>query len=339
MRKRIAVAIAAALAVIAGVAWLPVASGADPVTTSSDMISLCSARTADPDTGVAGWAQNCVKTMTSPSPSPSATTPPPPVAYPGPTTAGVHGITLTTDSRCTLATNNEVVSNKHFTCSHELAVSATNVTINDSWLDHGINNWTAGGGHSFHLNRVTVGPASGCDAGNGSGFAVGATNFTADSVYTRGETDGFRVSGTDGAAISITNSYISVCTHSGDHSDGIQSDGNNASLTTIQHNTVDQRMAVAGSTTANVFWPGLGALKLDDNLFAGGGGFAVQLDTSGTSTKQVVTNNKFNSATGSWQYGYSDSNCAEMSPWTGNVAVTIDSSYNITGTGASVPCS
>jgi len=218
------------------------------------------------------------------------------------------GTVLTNDSRCVLATANEVIVGKHFSC--RLSVSATNVVIRNSQLDRGINNWASSGGHSFVLEDSTVGTAT-C-VGD---FGVGATDFVARRVKVIGFSDGFRLSGRTTNPIVIDDSYARTCHLATAHSDGAQGDGNLAPVT-IHHSTIDIRPS-ATQWTAAIFFPTDGALVADDNILAGGG-YELQIDGPGPFT---LTNNKL--VDGSWEYAPSHVLCGSTT-WANNTAVTLD---------------
>jgi len=229
---------------------------------------------------------------------------------------------LTNDSRCVLATANEVIVGKHFTC--RLSVSASNVVIRNSQLDKGINNWTSGGGHSFVLEDSTVGTTA-C-VGD---FGVGATDFVARRVKVIGFSDGFRLSGRTTNPIVIDDSYARTCHLSGAHSDGAQADSNLAPVT-IHHSTIDIRPS-ATDWTAAIFYPANPSMIADDNILAGGG---YELQIGGTGPF-VITNNKL--VSGSWEYGPSTVPCGSTT-WTNNTAVTLDAAGQPSSTVRAVAC-
>lgn len=307
--------------------------------------------TAHPGSGTkqAGRMRDCVTDETAimtalgaPSPSPSGTpsasptatpapstsptgNPPPPSPSPSPTSSegyptvsnrGVPpGTVLTLDPRCVLGTPGEVIIAAHFTC--RLSVSASDVTIVNSQLDRGINNWTPAGGHSFQLVDSTLGLPTGCDPNQNDVFAVGATDFTATRIKIQGFTDGVRLSSMTSMPLAVIDSYIATCHLSGAHTDGVQADGPQPGGVTLTHNTIDIR-ASQPDWTASVFFPADGALTVSDNVLAGGGRL-LQIAGGGP---DVFTDNKLVDAT--WDYApVYILDCGIVTLWSGNVAVQL----------------
>lgn len=247
--------------------------------------------------------------------------------YPTPDCTGIPtGTVLAADARCTLSTANEVITGKQFDC--RLNVTADNVTIRNSFLAQGIDNWTGSG--SFTIEDSTVGPATGCDSS--IGFGIGARKFVARRVLVRGMPDGFRISNlASSETTTIEDSYYYSCSNTGDHSDGIQTDYSSGNAT-IRHNTLD--LSNSSSATSPIFWgDGSGGSHgiIENNLLVGGG-YNISL---GTGNGHVISDNLF----ASWVYGPTYSDCDTVATWSGNRSATIDSNYNILTTGGLVPCS
>lgn len=266
-------------------------------------------------------------------PPPGGGEPPSSCALPKYPTAGCTGVpsvistNLAADNRCTLSTAGEVITGKQFSC--RLNVTANNVTIKNSYLAKGIDNY--GGGGSFTIEDSTVGPSSGCDSG--LTFGIGARKYTARRVLVRGIPDGFRVSNLSGSeTVTIEDSYYYSCANPGDHSDGVQVDGNSGNAT-IRHNTLD--LAGSESSTSPVFWADFSENShgtITDNLLIGGS-YVIWL---GTGNGHIVTGNRLVIANA---YGPNNSNCATVSSWQDNRLATVDGGYGITSTGGVVTCS
>jgi hypothetical protein len=206
----------------------------------------------------------------------------------------------------------------------DLLITANNVTIRNSKIDGGVLDEYANKHYSFTIADSTVGPARGCLTSPG----IGEANFTATGVLIRGHGDGFRDSGDN---ITIRDSYVHLCSKSGDHSDGIQTYMAGKGLV-FDHNTIDQRDAK--DITAPIF-------LVDDhtvdvtvtNNLVMGGTYSIQLKNAhGT---LVVRNNKLLNR--SWVYGPVDADC-ERIDWSGNTLVTMDRDYRVISTVGPLPC-
>ncbi|WP_214103442.1 DUF4082 domain-containing protein [Acrocarpospora catenulata] len=203
-----------------------------------------------------------------------------------------------------------------------LLITADNVTVRNSQIDGQIMGVYAGKRYSFNVSDSTVGPTNRCDTAPG----ILDAQFTATRVHIRGHGDGFSVSGDN---VSVTDSYVKLCSNPGDHSDGIQTVGASKNLT-FHHNTVDQRDAP--SRTAPVFLvdPTQG-VTVTDNLLIGGT-YTLQIRTApgAIAKNNAIVNN-------SWTYGPLNVDCRNTS-WSGNKLVTIDNNYNVTSTVSQLDC-
>lgn len=208
----------------------------------------------------------------------------------------------------------------------DVNVTGGNALIKNSEIYGTVNNWSGGPGATFTIQDSTVGAPTGC---NGE-FGVGARNYTAIRVHVRNHGDAFRISGDN---VTIKDSFMKLCSNPGDHSDGVQ--GNYAGVNNIiDHNTIDQRLD--HDTTSPIFWADESKdVKLTNNLLMGGG-FTIRLHDGGGS-KMVATGNRV--VENSWDYGPVSSSCGAISPWSDNMIVTIDSSYNVTSTKSVLNCS
>jgi hypothetical protein len=248
-------------------------------------------------------------------------------SFPTAATTGVPaGTSLTTVSSVNLSTPGQVLIGRLVT--GDVNVSASNVVIRNSEIRGRISNSSGG---SFTIEDSLVGPASGC----ASIEAVGYSNYTARRVRMRNVSDGFRVSGSN---ILIEDSFVLLCSQSGDHSDGIQGYGGGTNVT-VRHNTVDQRNA-QDVTSPIFFADNSKSATVVDNLIMGGGySLRIHDDYNPDIGPWIITGNRI--VNGSWVNGAVDTtntNCATTT-WTDNRLVTIDSNYNILSLGALVNCS
>jgi hypothetical protein len=248
-------------------------------------------------------------------------------SFPTAATTGVPaGTSLTTVSSVNLSSAGQVLDGRLVT--GDVTVSANNVVIRNSEIRGRITNSSGG---SFTIQDSLVGPVSGC----ASIEAVGYSNYTARRVRMRNVSDGFRVSGSN---ILIEDSFVLLCSQSGDHSDGIQGyvGGNNV---TVRHNTIDQRPA--NDVTSPIFFADNSrAATIVDNLIMGGGyTLRIHDDFNPDVGPWIVTGNRI--VNGAWTGGPVDTtntNCATTT-WSDNRLVTIDGNYNILSLGGVVSCS
>ncbi|GII30604.1 DUF4082 domain-containing protein [Planotetraspora mira] len=206
--------------------------------------------------------------------------------------------------------------------SGTLLITAANVTVRNSLIDGDVKNEYDRKIYPFTISDSTIGPESGCDSTPGLWNA----EFTATGVHIRNHVDGVSVSGDN---VKVRDSFIILCSHSGDHSDGIQTVGRGDGLI-FDHNTVDQ--SDAPDHTAPVFLvdPSTG-VSVTNNLLIGGT-YTIRLRASeGTVAKNNLVANK------SWDYGPSDSDCG-TTDWSGNKLVTVNSQYRVTSTVGSLAC-
>ena len=204
----------------------------------------------------------------------------------------------------------------------DLLITAHNVTIRNSMIDGQVQDHYERQTYSFTISDSTVGPATGCDPNPGLQDA----GFTANRVHVRNHVDGFSVSGDN---VKITNSFVSLCSRPGDHSDGIQTVGSGNGLV-FHHNTVDQRKAADHTAPVFLVDPSTG-VSVTDNLLMGGTYTLRLRAAAGT----VAKNNAV--VDGTWDYGPTDVDCASTQ-WSGNTIVRINAKYKITSTIGPLPC-
>jgi hypothetical protein len=245
--------------------------------------------------------------------------------YPTPDCTGVlSGVKLAESGSVTLAAG-QVLDGKKV--NGDVTVSGNGAVIKNSDISGRIRNLK---GASFTVQDTTVGPASGCS----SVEAVGYENYTAQRVLLRNVVDGFRVSGDN---ILIEDSFVVLCSHDGDHSDGIQGyyGGKNV---VIRHNTIDQRPAE--SVTSPIFFADGSESAIIQNNLLMGGGYSLRIHDSFSPDHGpwAVKGNRI--VSGTYSYGpvtTAETDCSAVT-WTDNRLATIDSKYNIVSLGAAVNC-
>lgn len=235
------------------------------------------------------------------------------------------GTSLTTVSSASLSTG-QVLDSKLVT--GDVTINGSNVVIKNSEIRGRVNN---SGGGSFTIQDSLVGPTSGCS----NIEAVGYSNYTATRVRMRNVSDGFRVSGSN---VLIQDSFVLLCSNTGDHSDGVQGYGGGTNVT-IRHNTIDQRPAK--DVTSPIFMADSSESAIVQNNLLAGGGYTLRLhdDFTPDHGPWQATGNRI--VSGSWNNGpvlTTNTSCATTT-WSDNRLVTIDSNYNILSTGALVDCS
>jgi hypothetical protein len=244
--------------------------------------------------------------------------------FPTPACTGVPAGTKLAEQGANLrvTTAGAVIDSAHIT--GDLLITADNVTVRNSQIDGSVINEYGPNHYSFTITDSTVGPESGCLTAPG----VGESKFTATRVLIRNHGDGFRASGEN---INIQDSYVSLCSNPGDHSDGIQSYLTGANLT-LNHTTIDQRNAK--DMTAPIFLvdAGLNNVSVTNNLVMGGT-YSIQLKNA--NGKLVVRDNRL--VNKSWVYGPVEASCGSID-WAGNTLVTIDGNYQVTSTVGPLPC-
>lgn len=232
--------------------------------------------------------------------------------YPTPDCTGVpEGTTLTTiNGDHVVRKAGAVVEGKRIT--GDLRIEASGVKIRNSEIHGEVKNATT---QTYEITDSTVGPPSGCV----SAAAIGNSNYKAIRVHVRNFSDGLRNEGND---ILIEDSYVTLCSRSGDHSDGIQGYKGGSNVV-IRHTTVDQRGANKDDVTAPIFFSdGSKGAVVEDNMFIGGG-YTVRLYGSGyTFSGNVVVNR-------AWAFGPADNDCNGIR-WSDNKLVEIDSNYRVT---------
>jgi len=246
--------------------------------------------------------------------------------WPTAATTGVPaGTSLTTVSSANLSAGQTLDSKL---VNGDVTVSGANVIIKNSEIHGRVIN---SGGGSFTITDSLVGPTSGCS----NIEAVGYSNYTARRVRMRNVSDGFRVSGSN---VLIEDSYVLLCSNTGDHSDGIQGYGGGKNVV-IRHNTIDQRPAK--DVTSPIFFADSSESAIVQNNLLAGGGYTLRLhdDFDPDHGPWEATGNRI--VDGAWNNGpvlTTNTNCATTT-WSENRLVTIDSNYNILTTGALVNCS
>ncbi|GAA0968072.1 hypothetical protein GCM10009555_012840 [Acrocarpospora macrocephala] len=203
-----------------------------------------------------------------------------------------------------------------------LLITANDVEITNSRIDGQIMGIYDDKRYSFTVADSTVGAPNRCDTAPG----ILDANFTATRVHIRGHGDGFSVSGDN---VTITDSYVLLCSNPGDHSDGIQTVGVSKNLT-FHHNTVDQRKAP--SHTAPVFLvDATEGVVVTDNLLIGGT-YTLQVRTA---PGAIARNNAV--VNESWDFGPASIDCGNTT-WEDNKLVTIDDNYNVTAVVGPLEC-
>jgi hypothetical protein len=209
-------------------------------------------------------------------------------------------------------------------------ITAANVVIRNSEIRGTV--WNSGNeSKAFTIEDSTIGPPSGCASNNAIGFA----NYTLRRVHIRNFSDGPRVSGSN---ITVEDSFMLICSNSGDHSDGIQGYGGGTNVT-IRHNTIDQRPA--SSVTAAIFFADSSqAATVRDNLLMSGGGYTLRIhdDFTPDHGPWIITGNRI--VNGAWAFGpvlTTNTDCSTAT-WSDNSVVTIDGNYDVTGTVRTVSC-
>ena len=248
--------------------------------------------------------------------------------YPTPSCTGVPAGTAlrTISGDLTANTNGQVIDGVLITGS--VRIAADNVVIRNSEIRGTV--WNSGN-DSFTVEDSTIGPPSGCHGDN----AVGFSNYTLRRVHIRNFSDGPRVSGSN---ILIEDSFMLVCSNSGDHSDGVQGYQGGTNVI-VRHNTIDQRPA--NDVTAAVFFADSSqSATVKDNLLMSGAGYVLRIhdDFSPDRGPWVITGNRI--VNGAWGFGASltTGTTCSTTTWSDNTLVTIDASYRVTGTVGTVPC-
>jgi hypothetical protein len=268
------------------------------------------------------------KPTPTPKASATSTVPKPPSgggkcplpAFPTPDCTGVPaGTALTTiNGDYTVSKTGAVVEGKRIT--GDLRIEASGVKIRNSEIYGEVKN---SGSQSYEIVDSTVGPPSGCV----SAAAVGNHHFTATRVHVRNFSDGFRNEGND---ILIQDSFATLCSRSGDHSDGIQGYKGGTGVV-IRHNTIDQRGANKDDVTSPIFFAdGSRGAVVEDNMFIGGG-YTIRLYGSGYTVSGNVVVNR------AWVFGPASNDCGGIR-WSDNKIVEIDSNYRVTRVVSTLNC-
>jgi len=211
-----------------------------------------------------------------------------------------------------------------------LIVNSPNVTIRNSQF----NNYVQSNSTNLVIEDSQIGPAT-CTSSIDAAVRYG--NYTVRRVRVRNVGDGPRDSGNN---ILVEDSFISVCSSPGDHSDGVQGYGGGTNVT-IRHNTIDVRPAHPNVTAALFIADNSQPITAQDNLLVGGG-YALRIhdDFSPDHGPWLISGNRI--ASNSWIGGASNTQNTECSAssmtWTNNRLVTMDTNYNILTTLGLVSC-
>ena len=229
----------------------------------------------------------------------------------------------------------------------DLIVRAPNVLIRNSQIDGIVVNFddrtNVEGAFPFTIRDSMVGSET-CTNG---GPAIGTGNMTVERVHIRGFSDGIRAGGPN---VVVRDSFIKLCTSDpSTHADGIQDYPASGNLV-FDHNTVDLcggrvptdgRCDLKAGYNSPIFihsntGSGTRGARITNNLIMGGVYSIFLLPQPGPAW--IVTGNRV--VNGTWTYGPAqiDAPCGEIDQWSDNTAVTINSSYGITGTVGPIPC-
>lgn len=255
--------------------------------------------------------------------------------WPTPATTGVPaGTTLKScGSSITVTTDGTVIDKCLYTGN--VVIDARNVTISNSEI-RGVVKMTSG---SFTITDSTVGPPTGCQSNStSSAGAVGHHDYVARRVHIRNTNEGFRAAGASN--VRIEDSYVHLCSVSGDHTDGFQAYQSQQNIV-LNHNTIDLRNA--SNVTAAIFFADYSDSGTATNNLLMGGGYTLRVhdDNSPDIGPWVITGNRI--VDGSWRVGPTYNANLECSgsktTWSDNRLVKIDSNYNILSVGGLVNCS
>jgi hypothetical protein len=260
--------------------------------------------------------------------------------YPSPSCAGrlTGGNTFAnTVSSYTASTTGQVIDNWHIT--GDLTVDAPNVTIKNSQIDGGVQNFR-NSSSSFTLTDSTVGPASGCVGG----VTVWGNNFTVLRVYSRNMENGIS---TEFGNVTVRDTYSTTCSpDSSAHADGFETCCDiNAQIPniTLDHNTFEQRGATSATAPIDLAEAlHVTNVQVTNNMVAGGA-WSMYLENytapSPSTPKWVISGNKWVNNT--WAFGavQTSNTCNNLDWRLGNDFVTVDANYNILSTVQSnTPC-
>lgn len=350
-----------ALSACAGGRWI----GNDGSTVVVPPCALPTAQPTAPTVITCSATYSPPPTTTTIAPSTTTTTTaPPPGGFPSPQTTGAPTGQVFTEhpGDVTVTTPGEVIDGWHVT--GRLLVNAPNVTVKNSWVEGYLDNEaTALGAARLTVRDTTVGPTSGCNDDPG----VGEHDYTALRVRITNHGDGFRVSGSN---VTVQDSFVQTCDSVQNHDDGMQVYCPAPPLpqpcrnVIMNHNTLS--VANTQDFTAPLFGgsdPGGSNGQLADSAFTSnllwGGVFSVYLTGSGLDIEHNrVDTNRWVIPTGQtcaelnpgygtdtpqgcaydgWVYASSSVSCATAT-WIDNRAVTVDASWQVTSTGASLDC-
>jgi hypothetical protein len=255
---------------------------------------------------------------------------PPPSAFPNASNTGAPNncaACTTTNGSVTASTNGQVIENRIITGS--INIRAKNVTVRNSWVYGQIYNQVVGQQYNGLLvEDTTLGPPTGL-SGQTTG-AIGVNGYTARRVKVINSKEGFRVGGKGTSGdnpVVIEDSYARLNASTCEHADGVQG-YDEPSNVTIRHNTID--ISGPGCATGAIY-VGFEAklITIQNNLLAGGA-HTLRLQEGATKYDHVSGNRIVNNT---WDWApvlcLHPENVAD---WFDNKIVTVDSSYNITGT-------
>lgn len=228
----------------------------------------------------------------------------------------------------------------------DVCVEAPDVTIRNSRVKGMITNWDWCADPTVAPRMLLVDVEVGADPAGNSGTysfsqhgSVTGTCYTARRVHIHDAPEGFRLSGAGVAGscpIVIEDSFvITEQVPGGDvHSDAVQ--GYFGETATIRHNTLVMNN---NGGTASIFIPdgqGNRGGSVIDNLLSCGTGVnrcsgVLRLDDEGGSaTYPTVTGNKI--VDGTWVYWPAQFSCAAVGDYADNSIVTVNASWQVTGT-------
>jgi hypothetical protein len=284
----------------------------------------------------------------TPTPTPSGSCALP--KYPTPSCTGVPAgttYTNTVNGDYEATTPGQVIDKWHI--KGQLRVLADNVVITNSKIEGGVFNQFGGGSiaiyaHPYTITDSTLGPDTGCSriAGLQSG------NYTATRVYIHNTDHGIDMS--EPGHIKLRDSFVTLCwvdatvsPPDGSHTDGIQTYCPEAACPDgeLTHNTMDDGPMGHGTFTINMNTPNLvGPVNVSDNLLFGASNYVILMEWFAGPNYTVHNNRIVNGTWGSTNpYGAvsAEGTCAHQD-WQGNTIVTVDSSFNVTGTLQPIGC-
>lgn len=261
----------------------------------------------------------------TPTPSPTVT----PGAFPNQSNTGAIG--HTPSASCTTSpASGAVLSDCLYSGGATITTSGAGATYRFSEFRGQV---THNGAGTLTIESSNFGPASGCQTYDNS---ITGGNYTVrGSRFNTHVSEGPRVADSN---IDIEDNLIGpMCSNPGDHSDGVQGYFGGTNIKII-HNTIDQRTA-ADVTSPIFFADSSQSADVENNLVAGGGySLRLQDDFTPDHGPWLLIGNRI--VDGAWDFGPMDNVGTSFTAQTcsDNRLVNIDSSYNVTSTGALVDC-